>query len=189
VTPWRNWFHVTGSMYGQWLPGDDRGWRERNHRRHVDADYRHPFPKGAFQDLRQRSEALMKHDPVELTHDQRMNVCTAFYDALVERGVEVVELSIGAKHWHALTRFVPIDQVPTKQRDPKLLIGAAKGKCSYVLSQKGMVKPGGIWAHGCRTLPIEDEEHFWNTRKYVHDHVRQGAAVLTELMKLPEPRP
>lgn len=189
MQPWRNWFHCTGSMYGQWLPGDDRGWRERDHRKHIDADYKHPFPKGEHEGLHEYSKDQMNRDPVELSFDQRVAVCKAFYEAMIERAIEVVEMSIGARHWHALNRFLAIDQASTKARDPKILIGAAKGKCSYVLGKQEIVKPGGIWAHGCRTLPIEDEGHFWNTRKYIHDHVTQGAAILSELIAVPEPRP
>jgi hypothetical protein len=58
-----------------------------------------------------------------------------------------------------------------------------------VLSQKGIVRPGGIWAQGCTPLPIDDERHFWNTKGYLHDHLLQGAAVLSELRELPEPQP
>ena len=36
---WNNWFHCTLTAYGNWLPGDSRGWREQHHRRHVDGDY------------------------------------------------------------------------------------------------------------------------------------------------------
>jgi hypothetical protein len=189
MQPWRNWFHCTGSMYGQWLPGDDRGWRERDHRRNVDADYKHPFPKGLFKDLKAHSQDLMKRDPVQLEYSQRVEVCKAFYNALMERDVEVVEISIGAKHWHGLLRFVPVDRVATRDRAPKVIIGAAKGKCAYVAGQRGIVEKGGIWAHGCRTLPIEDEEHFWNAKGYIHDHVSQGAAVISELIKLAEHQP
>jgi hypothetical protein len=131
----------------------------------------------------------MDRDPVALSHEQRAEVCAAFWDALIEREAEVAELSIVARHWHLLARFVPSDQVPVGNRDPKLVIGAAKGKCACVLSQRGIVKPGGIWAKGCRTLPIEDEDHFWNSKGYVHDHVLEGAAVLSELKPLQGPRP
>ena len=167
MEPCRNWFHCTGSMYGQWFPGSDKGWRG-DHRRHVDADYRHRFLKGAFKDLKRKSEELLKKDPVELTYEQRVEVCKAVYQALIERGVEVAELSIGKIHWHGVTRFVPIDRIQTRERDPKLLIGAAKGP---------------------DTLPIEERSHFSNSKKYIHDHVLDGAAVLSELIKHPEPQP
>ena len=189
MQPWRNWFHVTGSMYGQWLPGDDRGWRERNHRKHIDADYKHPFPKGEHEGLHEYSKDQMHSDPVELTMEQRIAVCKAFYGALKGRNVEVVEISIGERHWHALNRFIGPDQVPTHDRDPKLVTGAAKGKCAFVLSKQEVLKPGGIWAQGCRTLPINDQEHFWNAKGYIHDHILQGAAVLSELIALAQPRP
>ena len=75
MTPWHNWFHCMGSFYGQWLPGDDRGWRERDHRRDVDAGYKHRLPKGLFKDLHDKSKQLLKHAPIELTFEQRVEVC------------------------------------------------------------------------------------------------------------------
>src|SRR5262245_2825011 len=57
-----------------------KGWRERKHRKHVGADYKHPFPKGQFDGLHKRSQDLMKRDPVSLTFEQRVEVCKAFYE-------------------------------------------------------------------------------------------------------------
>ncbi|HVT88304.1 MAG TPA: hypothetical protein VHD56_05595 [Tepidisphaeraceae bacterium] len=137
--------------------------------------------------MKARSKKLLKQSPVELNHDQRIEVCKSLHAALIEREVEVVEMSIGAKHWHLLARFTAPNKL--SPRDPKIIVGEAKGKCSFILSRQGIVKPGGIWAAGCRTLSINDEGHFWNCKKYVHDHLFEGAAVLSELIKLAEPRP
>jgi hypothetical protein len=174
-------------MYGQWLPGDQRAWRERHHRKHIDGDYKHPLPMGKFEGLHDHSKEIMNRDPVELSSEQRVSVCKAFHAALIERKIEVAELSVGARHWHGLLRFNPIDQVPTHARDPKLLVGQAKGKCAHTVSTAGIVARGGIWAQGCRTLPIADQRHFDNSRGYIHDHIHQGAAVISELIQLWEP--
>ena len=96
---------------------------------------------------------------------------------------------MGARHWHGLVRFVAADQTPTSARDPKLVIGAAKGKCAHVVAQSGIVQPGGIWAKGCKAIPIYGEGHYFNSRDYVHDHLLEGAAVISELAKLPVPQP
>ena len=44
---WNGWYHVNGNTYGTWLPGDERGWRSRHHKVHVNGDYKNPPPPGA----------------------------------------------------------------------------------------------------------------------------------------------
>src|SRR5213083_3044797 len=66
MRPWDHWYHVTVHTYGQWLRGDPRGWRARNHREHVDGDYKHPPPKGKYDQLFAQSKALLKRDPVKI---------------------------------------------------------------------------------------------------------------------------
>lgn len=38
----RRWHHIILTTYGSWLPGDLRGFRTRDHREHVEGDYRPP---------------------------------------------------------------------------------------------------------------------------------------------------
>jgi hypothetical protein len=47
MSAWRDWYHVTGSTYGAWLPGDPRGFRTRHHRQHVEGDYKDPPPRAS----------------------------------------------------------------------------------------------------------------------------------------------
>ena len=42
--PWQSWYHCNGTFKGNWLRGDERGWRSRNHREHVEGDYKNPPP-------------------------------------------------------------------------------------------------------------------------------------------------
>src|SRR5215207_6778504 len=94
--PWNNWMHCTGSTYGSWLRGDPRGWRERDHRRHVEGDYRSPPAPGTGDAIFEQSKRLMKREGVTL-------------EALRFHEVQVVDLCVGARHWHALARFYPVD--------------------------------------------------------------------------------
>ena len=43
--------------------------------------------------------------------------------------------------------------------------------------ESGHAPAGGIWAHGCKCLPIRDRRHYHNTRGYIHDHVKKGAVI------------
>ena len=36
---------------------------------------------------------------------------------------------------------------------------------------------GGIWATGCKCLPISDASHFETVARYIRGHAEKGAAV------------
>jgi hypothetical protein len=48
VVPGGVWYHSITSTYGAWLYGDERGFRTRHHREHVDGDYKSPPPRGLY---------------------------------------------------------------------------------------------------------------------------------------------
>lgn len=58
-TPWCDWYHIMGSTFGTWLPGDPKGFRTRHHREHVEGDYKNPPPKGTHDARWKRSKELM----------------------------------------------------------------------------------------------------------------------------------
>src|SRR5215212_6008262 len=99
---WIGWYHCTGSTYGAWLRGDERGWRSRHHHEHVDGDYKTPPPRGKFEREYVESQRLMKRKRVVLTPEQREFACSAFVNALLEREVDVATFCVGAKHWHGM---------------------------------------------------------------------------------------
>jgi hypothetical protein len=197
--PWNNWYHAMMGTFGSWLPGDPRGWRERHHRRHVDGDYRHPPPPGVGDHLHDRSDDLMRRPPVTLPPEQRVVVCRALAQRMIELGAEVVELSVSAKHVHALVRFRPLTppQNPgiampglcpenslQDGRDPlpRHMLGLAKKHASHVLRQMNLrTDPGGIWAVRSKLEPVKDREHQLNVVSYIRRHESQGAVLWSRL--------
>ena len=105
IKPWNDWYHCIGNTYGTWLRADDRRWRARHHREHVEGDYRHPPPDGAYEDEFRQSRQSMKCDAVVFAPEIRPIVCRLFGDALLFYQVEFVDLSVGAMHFHLLARF------------------------------------------------------------------------------------
>src|SRR5258706_3182865 len=85
--PWHDWYHVMGHTYGTWLPGDPKGFRTRHHREHVEGDYKHPPPKGKYDELWNRSKDLMKRDPVYLTPIQRERATEEIIRSLKKWGI------------------------------------------------------------------------------------------------------
>ena len=61
------WFHIIITTHGAWLPGDERGFRTRHHRQHVEGDYKNPPPPGLYNGLKRSSEQSLKQEVVSLS--------------------------------------------------------------------------------------------------------------------------
>jgi hypothetical protein len=193
MRPWMNWMHCTGSTYGTWLRGDPRGWRARDHREHVEGDYRSPPPPGIYTEMFEQSKRSMKRPGVALDWEARVVAVRSMVEALRYHEVAVVDACIGARHWHVLARFIPLSedehiwasieiQRLSLNREPRHLMGIAKKESARALSKLGLVEPGGVWARGCGRRYIKNEGHFnYVAETYVPGHRRQGAAVYSLL--------
>ncbi len=169
---WDHWYHVTGSTYGAWLPGDPRGFRTRHHREHVEGDYKTPPPEGEYDWKHKRSMSLTKRDPVRLISKARRLARDAMAEALGVHGAKVAALAVGATHYHILARF-PED-------NPRHVVGLAKKRSARALSDAGLAARGGVWAVRSRALPINDRAHARAARAYILRHASRGAAVFPE---------
>ncbi len=204
MLPWNNWFHCMGSTYGTWVRGDQRGWRARHHREHVDGDYKNPSPPGKYDEIFAHSKDLMNRDEVLLNRDQRVIACLEMGKTFLYHKIELIDLSVGAAHFHLLARFTPLNvdlyknpgiRIPglrdiTKLNRYELLkriarhyIGIAKKNSSRLLSDAGLVVPGGVWAVRGKIKAIRDREHQLNVVQYIRDHAKEGAALWSLLNK------
>lgn len=166
---WNGWYHVNSNTYGTWLRGDRRGWRARHHREHVDGDYRCPPPGGAHEWVYRQSRRLMKSDPVRLSAAHRRIAAAAIAEKLLEVGMEVLAVSVGAVHYHLLGRF--------RDGDVRGPVGRAKKHAWHELVKAGFV--GKAWAKRCRALPVADRAHQVNAFNYIVAHAGKGAWVWT----------
>ena len=131
----------------------------------------------------------MKRPGVTLEWDARVVACRKMVEALRYHEVQGLDLCVGARHWHALARFFPLDRESwfiiemerDTNRDPRHLMGIAKKESARELSRQGLAAPGGVWAGGCGRRYIRNEWHFETVRKYIPDHAKQGAAVYSLL--------
>ncbi len=136
---------------------------------------------------------LMKRPRVILGPSQRAAACRAMADALQLHGVELLDLCVGATHWHVLARFTPLPKSPgikipgldfaALKREARRLMGIAKKASARVLSDAGLTAPGGIWAVRCSARPVRNRDHQLALVRYVRAHARQGAAVWSQLRK------
>jgi REP element-mobilizing transposase RayT len=93
----------------------------------------------------------------------------AMVSKLLADGIELVALSVDDHHFHLLARF--------PDHSPRRWVGRAKMHASMLLRDWGL--KGGVWARGCRALPVADRGHQVNANKYIVMHRRSGAAVWT----------
>jgi len=194
ILPWDDWYHCIGSTYAAWVPGDQRGFRTRHHREHVEGDYKHRPPQGKYDDALKRSRQLITRPAVAFDHDLRTEVCRLFAETLKFYNVEFIDLAVGREHWHLLARFTnakspraPVrGSAALKKRHaydydpvPRLVLGKVKSWTTKQLRERGLLDgiKGTPWAKRPKIKPIVDEKHWRNVMQYIADHVHEDAAV------------
>ncbi|MCC7406688.1 MAG: hypothetical protein IT442_01360 [Phycisphaeraceae bacterium] len=189
---WRGWYHCVLTTYGAWLPGDERGFRTRHHREHVEGDYRKPPPKGVYAERLQEAAGAMKRDEVVLDRQRQEVVCTAMVSLLESLGVIVRIVAVGRTHAHLFVGFERLETSPgiampggrRKTRESEYawirrVVGLAKKHASHELRRAGLsVEGGGIWGVRGRVVAITDQGHGKAVVGYIRKHAREGAVVV-----------
>jgi len=186
---WNDWYHLMANTYGTWLPGDERGFRTRGHREHIEGDYRNPPPAGRYENRKRRSQRLLDRAPVYLPPPARIIAVRSMVHSLTEvHAIELLALAINDVHVHALGRF-PKSLRRTAQPTetgahtsaindaPRHYLGIAKQWSSKTLAVEGLISPGGAWAAKGKIKPIRDRQHQINVYRYIVAHIDQDAAV------------
>ena len=161
------WFHVVLTTYGAWLPGDQRGFRTRNHRLHVPGDYKSPPPREMFSSTLRRSRGLLKYPPVRLDERWRSFVGVALVSRLRDLGGFVYSAAVSEGHLHLLVKLPA-----AKTRE---WVGLAKKHAWFAARERGWV--GKLWAKRAKFEPVRDRRHLVNVLRYVIAHEAQGAWV------------
>ena len=177
---WNGWYHIIGSTYGNWLPGDGRGWRTRHHREHGEGDYKDPPPSGTHDRRLAYAKSVMTREPILLSPPQRQLVCRTMIEALQFHKIKVKDLSVSALPIHLLAGFALVRRTAHIKRisDPiRHYVGIAKSRSRRALSDAGLVARGGIWAKRTKIVPIRDRAHSENVAQYIRDHANQGAVI------------
>jgi hypothetical protein len=171
--PWNDWYHATATAYAQWLRGDPRGWRERDHRLHVEGDYkRRPVPTKYNRAIFEQSKRLTKGEPTFFPRGLRADIGMRVLESFRIQAIEIVALSVGGKHIHLLFSC-PL-------RNPKAVVGKAKNNVTKKLSAEGLIDlPEGsrLWALGSHPKPITGQVHLDRAYRYILYHVSEGAWV------------
>lgn len=195
------WFHVTGCTYGTWLPGDDRSFRTRHHREHIEGSYKHHPPQGMYDNRREMAQGLMREagrEPVRLSPEAQRLALDLMVGAIRHYGGAVRIGCVDDHHFHLLVRLpdLPRDWNPWASKPThsnawvafrngdylpvvRMLIGNAKRHAARELSRAGLVARGGVWGARVHMRRIVDESQFSEVVAYIAGHgaTGKGAAI------------
>ena len=165
--PGTTWYHIIINTHRSWLPGDERGFRSRNHRKHSRGDYKNPPPPGEHRGLHDRI-----YDPekpaVCIPPDLYEAVARAVLAKAKSQGHRVLALSVDSHHVHLLVAL------PSDRRTVKQIVGSWKQRASHAIRDR---LPGQVWSKSCDPIVIRDEAHHRRVFRYILAHAAQGAWV------------
>jgi hypothetical protein len=161
------WRHINIHTYGTWLPGDPRGWRSKDHKKHSSGDYKHRPPPGEHAGLYEYSQQV-SGDPVTIPRQCRRPACMAIVNELNDKRHRVLIVAVGGQHAHALV------ELPDDIRKVRAIVGQCKSKSSHAIRA---VLPGTVWAAGGKFLAVNDAQHHRNVYHYILNHIEEGAFV------------
>ncbi|MCC7147313.1 MAG: hypothetical protein IT443_12775 [Phycisphaeraceae bacterium] len=192
---WRGWYHCVLTTYGAWLPGDERGFRTRHHREHVEGDYRDPPPTGMYAERLAAAQQRMKREVVVLDQKGQEVICRALVQKLETLVVKVRITAVSKTHAHLLVCFV--DRFRNANTSPGMampglrkqgegefdwirrVVGVAKKHASHELRRSGLrAARGGIWGVRGRIVAITSPGHGKSVVAYIKRHAQEGAVVL-----------
>jgi hypothetical protein len=157
--------HGIAHYFGQWISGDERGFRSADHKIHSSGDYKHRPPRHEHEGLRLWVKSHLSQEPVLLAPPEYQILANAFILKLVNDGSSVRCLCCGATHIHVL-----YDSIAT---DAKEEIGRAKQFASLKLE----TRPGRIFAKDCdvEEVTLEHARRLW---KYILEHEQKEGAYI-----------
>lgn len=161
------WWHLILTCRGQWLHGDPRGFRSRDHRIHSSGDYKHRPPQGEHQGL---FEYQRRHSapPVTVPPQARPQLGEAILRKAVNIEMPCLCLAAGPTHTHLLAALANDWADVLKQ------MGRLKQAGSHAI---GHILPGKVWAGGGKPIRIENKAHHQRVFRYILKHVHEGAWV------------
>lgn len=160
------WLHVVLTTYGNWLPGDQRGFRTRHHRRHVAGDYKNP-PQEDFSRLHSQSSTQLTCPSAQIPKDYREIVGIALVERLQLLGGFVLAAAVSNTHIHMLIK------VP--DHEARHWIGLAKKHAWFEIRDTGWKEK--LWAKRGKIQPIQSRSHQRNCFAYILRHIYEGAWV------------
>jgi hypothetical protein len=162
------WRHVICNTHCSWLPGDPRGFRNREHRVHSSGDYKSPPPTGEHAGLYTHN-LNQSGNRILIPSTVRQRIAEVFANHLRSQGWPVSIASASETHVHALS-LLPVDRRQTKR-----IVGDAKRVASRGVKAE---MPGRIWSEGGTYKPVRNIGHYQAAYEYIRTRQEEGAYVL-----------
>lgn len=177
--PGKVWRHVNFGTHSSWLPGSEKGWRARWHKRHSSGDYKKPPPTDEHEGLREYCKENSS-DVVEVPWSVRPRLLLALVRAFQVRGHRVLAGAQGERHTHLLV----------EQPDSLTLTKRVVGQCKGAASHRMRVRlPGTIFAEGASYKRVENPKYQHNAFDYIVFDQGPGAFVWSIKFGLERPKP
>lgn len=147
-------WHITFGTYGQRLHGDER----------LTVDRKHNLPGTPLVEDNVRREsweqAQLAHDPVTLTHEQRLFIEREVLSICERGGWQLLACAAAPDHVHTLLR------APSAIDGKRLRTWLKRWMGDALSAQFGKI-PGSWWAEGGSARPVKDGHYFDNAKRYV----------------------
>ncbi|HEY1380038.1 MAG TPA: transposase [Gemmataceae bacterium] len=167
----RYWL-LSSSFYGNWLPGDPRGFvgRVRDGRPDdppVPSRLLHDLPGTPYDadlpGLHRAAKTVLRSPPVRVTVEQARALVAQFRETASYRGWQLLAAAVTANHVHLVTG-VPGDPDPTK------VLGDYKAYGSRALNRRWGRPPAGTWwTYDGSKRKLRDERAVRDAVVYVRD--------------------
>jgi len=169
---WQHWYHITIGTYGTWLPGDPRGWREKDHRLHVEGDYKKPPVRTDFATAKHaNAKQLMKHAPYIIKTEDKAAIGDLVLKSLTHQQIPVSTVAVSTINIHLL--------VQCKRDNPKPVAGNVKRQITFAMAS--VIDPTTsarqpMFEIECGAKPIRDLAHGKRAHRYILDHAKKENA-------------
>lgn len=169
-----NWWLITWTTYGTWLPGDPRGFQTWQGRRYIPPPARYAKPGEPtyraqdYEDEFREAQESMTEDPVHLEPDQQRLAAEAIVEEAAFIPISPAVLAVGRDHAHFLAKFGMLLIRPT--------IGRLKAAAVRRLHDAGAASHR-IWCRNCHMKSKAGGEEFRMAFHYVRRHETEGAFV------------
>lgn len=156
LPPFR-WRHIIVNTRNTWFHGDDRGFRDRDHRVHSSGDYKNPPPRNEHAGLH-RYFAERAGEEVTFDRQVRPLIGRAIVASLRAMTYEPLCVAVSKVHAHLLVELA--DDYGLVKR----VAGKAKHDASCAVTH---LLPGRVWADGGTFRTIRDAAHLRNAEGYI----------------------
>jgi REP element-mobilizing transposase RayT len=151
------WRHVVLGTLNSWLPGDERGFRTRDHKLHSSGDYKSPPPPDEHAGLHRYAKKA-SGEPVIIPVSIRKVVGETILQHFEKAELRVLAIAVAGMHTHILV------ELPEDKKAAKQIVGRCKMKASHKIREQ---LPGRVWAAGGSLRRIRTVEYQRRAYRYI----------------------